>query len=210
MHKRIAAIGLAAGLAAGGFAGVALTTPALSGAQTSTTEATAQDPAVDQAERPDRPDRPDRSAMLVETLAPLVADGTITQAQADAVIAKLQEAGPKEGPGGRHGKGAKLDAAATAIGISVDELRTALESGQTIAQVAESKGVNVQTVIDALVADAKAHFAEDVASGKHTQEEVDQKLADLEERITEMVNNPRPARPERPAQDTEAPTQAPS
>jgi len=207
MHKRIAAIGLAAGLAAGGFTGVALTTPALSGAQTSTTEATAQEPAVDQAARPDRPDR---SAMLVETLAPLVADGTITQSQADAVIAKLQEAGPKEGPGGRHGKGAKLDAAATAIGISVDELRTALESGQTIAQVAESKGVNVQTVIDALVADAKAHLAEDVASGKHTQEEVDQKLADLEERITEMVNNPRPARPERPAPDTEAPTQAPS
>ena len=44
-------------------------------------------------------------------------------------------------------------AAAEAIGITEDELRAALEGGQSIAQVAEAEGVDVQTVIDALVAD---------------------------------------------------------
>ena len=39
--------------------------------------------------------------------------------------------------------------AAEALGITEDELRTALEDGQSIAQVAEADGVDVQTVIDA-------------------------------------------------------------
>ena len=56
------------------------------------------------------------------------------------------------GPGG-HG-GVQLAVAAEAIGITEDELRTALEDGQSIAQVAEANGVDVQTVIDAMVAAA--------------------------------------------------------
>jgi lipoate-protein ligase A len=47
-------------------------------------------------------------------------------------------------------------------------------------------------VIDALVAEFKAHLDEEVASGEHTQEEADQKLAKATERITDMVNNGRP------------------
>ena len=92
-----------------------------------------------------------------------------------------------------HG-GPGLDAAATALGITADELRTDLQGGKTIAQVAADKGVDVQTVIDAMVADAKSHLAAEVASGEHTQAEADQKLADLTQRITDSVNNGRPAR----------------
>ena len=64
-----------------------------------------------------------------EALGGLVADGTITQAQADAVDQALDAArpeprrGPGEGRGpgrfgGHFGPGIGLDAAATAIGIS--------------------------------------------------------------------------------------------
>ena len=65
---------------------------------------------------------------------------------------------PDRGPGGpgRGHFGAGLDAAAEAIGIESEELRTALRDGSTIAEVAEANGVDVQTVIDALVADAEA------------------------------------------------------
>ena len=87
-----------------------------------------------------------------------------------------------------------LDAAATALGITADELRTDIQNGQTIAQVAEAKGVDVQTVIDAMVAQAKTHLDEEVASGEHTQAEADQKLADMTTRITDAVNNGFPAR----------------
>lgn len=71
-----------------------------------------------------------------------------------------------EGRGpGHHGRRlAHFAAAAKAIGVSEEELRTALRSGQSLAQVAESKGVAPKTVIDALVAEAKAALAAKVAA----------------------------------------------
>ena len=45
-----------------------------------------------------------------------------------------------------------------------------------------------------MVAQAKTHLDEEVAAGEHTQEEADQKLADITERITDSVNNGMPAR----------------
>ena len=90
-------------------------------------------------------------------------------------------------PHGHH-KRVRLAAAATAIGIPEAELLEALRSGQSIAQVAESKNVPVQKVIDALVAEAKAHLAERVESGAITQAQADEKAAGLTARITEMVN----------------------
>lgn len=64
--------------------------------------------------------------------------------------------GPRRGPGG----GVELDAAAKAIGISVDDLRTALEGGKSIADVAKGKGVDKQKVIDAMVAAASKQLDE--------------------------------------------------
>ena len=88
----------------------------------------------------------------------------------------------------RHGPGPGLAAAAGAIGISRDDLVTALRSGQSIAQVAQSKGVDVQKVIDAIVADARTRLAEKVQSGDLTQAQADERLANLSQRVTDMVN----------------------
>jgi len=46
----------------------------------------------------------------------------------------------------------------------------------------------VQAVVDALVADATARLDEAVANGRLTQEEADEKKAELQERITARVN----------------------
>jgi len=100
--------------------------------------------------------------------------------------------GPCHGPGrGRH-----LEAAAEAIGIEADALREALQSDQTIAQVAEANGVEPQAVVDALVADVSARIDQKVADGDLTQEEADEKKAELPERITALVNGERPERAE--------------
>jgi len=116
-------------------------------------------------------------------LQALVDGGTLTTAQVDAIIAGLRAArgdhGDDHGDHGDHGgRGrARLEALTTAaqtIGVTVEELRTALQDGQTIAQVATANGVDVQDVIDALVADATAN---------------------LEQRITDMVNGVRPTPP---------------
>lgn len=98
------------------------------------------------------------------------------------------------GPGGPHGeRGEGLEAAAGAIGITTDELRTALLDGQTIAEVAEANDVDVQTVIDALVAEANEHLDEAVENGRLTEAQASERAADLEERITAHVNGERPA-----------------
>jgi len=97
-------------------------------------------------------------------------------------------AGPRGGPGGPDGRGPGLDAAATAIGISVDDLRTALQDGATIAEVAADHQVGVQTVVDGLVAEATTHLDEAVADGHLTEAEATQRKADLADHITAMVN----------------------
>lgn len=87
-----------------------------------------------------------------------------------------------------HRGGCNLEAAAIAIGVDETDLRAALDGGQTIAEVAEANGVDTDTVIDAMV-DAKAErLAEKVESGRISQEEADEKLADIEDRITNQVN----------------------
>lgn len=158
--------------------------------------------------------RPDPSARFQEILKPLVAAGTIDQSQADAVVKAIVDAGPpKGGPGhggpgrGGPGRGMGLKAAATAIGITPEELRTQLQAGSTIADVARSKNVDPQKVIDAIVADLKAHEQAEVAAGKHTQAEVDQRLADATQRITDMVNGKMPLRG--PGHDDRGPDQGP-
>lgn len=203
--KRLAKAGLALGLIGGSAAGFAFATPGISGAQTSTT-APSTTASADA--------KPDRAAKLQETLKPLVDDGTLTQAQADAVVSALQAAEPpgghRGGPRGARGGGTDLSVAATTIGVTTDELRTALQSGQSIADVATGKGVAPQAVIDAMVAAMNQRLAESVTAGKLTQAKADELAASAATRIADVVNGvakpdhgpgPRPDR----APATEAP-----
>ena len=93
---------------------------------------------------------------------------------------------PAEAGGPRHGP--KLDAAAQTLGVSVDDLRSKLEGGQTIAQVAQAQGVDVQTVIDAMVADATSHIDQAVKDGRLTADQANERKAGLKDRITKLVN----------------------
>ena len=113
----------------------------------------------------------------------------------DTGFARIQDAdgGDVETPDGetegrrRHRGGCNNEAAAEAIGIDEADLRTQLEEGATIAEVAEANGVAVDTVIDAMV-DAKAErLADKVEAGRITQDEADEKLAGIEDRTTHRV-----------------------
>lgn len=222
MKRKLVSTGLIAGLVAGTGAGLILQQTGPAGASsavsvmavdgsTDTTDTTGTtDPAPTVADGFDRTER--LTERLTEVLQPLVDDGTLTADQLAAVIAALDEAGPlaggpggfgdHRGPGhggpghgGRGGRGFGLEAAATALGLTVEELRIELEGGSTIAAVATEQGVDVPTVIDALVAEATTRLNERVTAGDLTQDEADAKVAELTTRITEMVNNVRPARP---------------
>ena len=113
----------------------------------------------------------------------------------DRVAEAVQREGlPEHGPGGpgRGHFGAGLDAAAAAIGIDSEELRTALQDGSTIADVAEAHDVDVQTVIDALVAEASTHLDDAVADGRITEAQAAEMKANLPARIEAMVNGEGP------------------
>ena len=132
---------------------------------------------------------------ITDALSGLVSDGSITQDQADEVATTLSDAGIGRGHGGGHGGGLDLAAAATALDLTEDELRTALEpEGTTLAQVAEEQGVSVDTLVEALVQAQQDRIAQEVEDGRLTQEEADERLADLEERVTERVDSADPGR----------------
>lgn len=153
-------------------------------------------------------DRAGPGDFLKSELDALVAAGTITQAQEDAILAGIEanrpafgdgdgDHGPRMGHGpmggmgghgpmggmGRGGRGGGVDAAATALGITTEELKTELEAGKTIADVATDKGVDVQAVIDSIVAE---------------------QTANITQRVTDMVNGIKPTPP------ADAPADAPT
>ena len=79
--------------------------------------------------------------------------------------------------------------ASKAIGISCADMVKAMQGGQSIAQVATSKNVQAQTVIDALVSAEKAAIAQDVQEGLLSQAEADGRLANITNRVGALVYN---------------------
>lgn len=75
---------------------------------------------------------------------------------------------------------------AEALGLESDALYTALRDGQTLAEIAESQGVELETVYDAALAHAEEHLAQVVEAGTITQEQADEHLAWMRENIVEM------------------------
>lgn len=133
-------------------------------------------------------------AVLERALDGLVADGTLTQAQGDAVLAAVEAQVDETRGAWQDRREETLQVAADAIGISVDDLRAALQNGSSIAEVAEQNGVTAEAVVDALVTHAEAEIEEAVANGR-----IDgQRAADIKERLREMleklVARERPAR----------------
>jgi hypothetical protein len=211
IHRGVAA-GLAVGVLGGTAAGLVFGVPGLTSASSSSPAAVVaqtDEPApVDEAPGADD-ERPEPGTRLREVLQPLVDDGTITAEQADAVTATLVEARPERGEGGfghgpgghrggpggmfgRGGPGIGSEALTDLLGLEAGELRDQLRDGATLAEIATAQGIEVQAVVDTLVAELTERLDAAVADGRIEQSDADDKLADATEKITEMVNNGRP------------------
>ncbi len=138
-------------------------------------------------------------------IAAAVTAGTMTQAQADEHLTNLTThvtdevnglaGGPGRGghdgmgKGGPGGPGADdVTAAAKVLGMTDADVTTALQSGKTLAALATDKGVDLQKVIDAMVAADKAEIAAAVTAGTMTQAQADQRIANLAAHVTDEVN----------------------
>ena len=125
------------------------------------------------------------------TVDEAAAQGTLSQAQADDIKARIQAGNIGALWGGHGGRGrggprveglheAMFDAAAQTLNITADELRTQLHSGQTLAQLAQAQGTTEVVVTDAALAAAKTKLAEAVTAGTLTQAQADEKYAQLQ------------------------------
>ena len=126
-------------------------------------------------------------------LAELVKKGTITQSQADAIVAALEAARPADRPdmprgprGGGFGDAAqaKLDLISKTIGIDTATILTKIKSGDSLATIAGDKKT---ALIAALVAEETKNIDAAVTAGKLTAAQATSMKANLTTHITAMV-----------------------
>jgi len=103
------------------------------------------------------------------------------------------------GPGGPRGgfgfgvQGDPLAAAATFLGTTTADLRTKMQGGQTLAQIATAAGKTRDALIAALVADATAKIEAAKTAGTITAAQATQLETGLTDRMTKLADSTEPA-----------------
>lgn len=137
---------------------------------------------------------------LDATLADLVEDGTLTQEQADIVTASLTGGGPDAvtasetatGPAARcagiaQSVQATMETLSVLLGLEWTEIRERIQSGESLAEIAESSGVSRDELIAALLAPVTERLDDLEEAGRLTAEEraerEDAALARIERQI---------------------------
>ena len=101
--------------------------------------------------------------------------------------------GPREFFEGRGkfglGGGFGLDSIAEALNLEVDELLDRLAEGDALLDIAEEQGVEVQDIVDAVLADLDEKLADLVADERITQERADSLRERIAESIEALINS---------------------
>jgi ribosome recycling factor len=100
--------------------------------------------------------------------------------------------GGRGGPRAGFGGGVNFQTAATAIGITPQELRTELQKGQSLAQVAQAHGKTGAAVAQALKDEANKRIDQAVTSGRLTADQANTRKTAVDQRIDQMVNQVMP------------------
>ncbi|MBP3965472.1 hypothetical protein [Paenibacillus lignilyticus] len=89
---------------------------------------------------------------------------------------------------GIHAGAADFSASAKVLGLSNEELKTALSGGKSLADLAKEKGIDVQKLIDAQKQVIVDNLNAAVKAGKLTQAEADKEIAKAADIATRIVN----------------------
>ncbi len=148
-------------------------------------------------------------AALIDQIDAAAKAGRLTQAEANQLKQRIQQApgipfglgehgfGPP-GPGFGHpgpGPDRFLGAAATYLGVTQDRLRQQLQSGKSLAQVAAAQHKSVAGLEQAIKAAAKAQLDQAVMAGRITRAQEQQRLSGLGQLLPNLVNRTPPAGP---------------
>jgi len=165
------------GAGALGTAALAIGAAGIAGAQED--DPTLETPAPAEDTNEDRPTREERQANRLESL---IEDGVITQEQADN-LAETREAIQAERQARQE---EKLQGIADVLNVTTDDLRQAREDGVSLAELA---GDDLPALVDYTTEQATERINDAVAEGRITQEQADEKLDGLEERISDRLEN---------------------
>lgn len=110
-------------------------------------------------------------------------------------VPALAETGATNAPTGLvggicRGIGSVATSIADLFGMTTDELQSAREGGQSLADIAKDKGVDEQTVVDTMLESRKEALDQAVAGGQITQEQADAMLERMKAGITQRVEDP--------------------
>jgi hypothetical protein len=131
-----------------------------------------------------------------------VSDKRLTQSEADDVYNRLKSniddmvngqlrfRGPG-GPGGPHifrSFGADLTAAAKYLGVTESDLRTQLNDGKSLADVAKAQSKDLDGLEQAILAAQKAQLDKAVSDKKLTQSQADDIYSEQKDHVDDLVN----------------------
>jgi hypothetical protein len=138
----------------------------------------------------------------------LASSGKITSAQetklqsnvTQMVTNFVNQTRPATAPGvgfGGSGEQAALQAAATAIGVSVSDLDSDLAKGESIASVAaaQTPGVSASAVVSAVTTAVDSQISTLQSSGKLTSAQASALTSEVQSRVTDWVNGAYPGWP---------------
>lgn len=93
----------------------------------------------------------------------------------------------RHGPG-MMGMGLDLKAASTYLGVSMQQLMTDLQGGQTLAQVATAQGKTAQGLEQALTTAFQTRLQTAVTNGHMTQQQANTALSRFQSNVSQMIN----------------------
>src|SRR6185312_1475703 len=91
-------------------------------------------------------------------------------------------------PGFAHPHPAALESAATYLGMTQAQLRTALGNGKTLAEIAKDKNKSVDGLVQAMTDTATKKIDAAASAGKITKDQAADMKAHLNDAITDLVN----------------------
>ena len=191
-RKRKVAAGTVAALALAG-GGAAIGATQLGGSPSEESKAVVNDAAKQLGVDPSKLTSALKKA-LEDRVDAAVAAGRLTKAQGEELKQRIEsEDFPLFGPPflgfGHvdfffHG----LDAAALYLGLTESQLRTQLEGGKTLAEIAKAQGKSADGLIAAMKAHVKTKLDAAVTAGRLTKSDEAKILSDLDRRLSDLVN----------------------
>ncbi len=96
--------------------------------------------------------------------------------------------------------GSMISSVAKLLGITPTDLAAQRHAGQSLADIAAAKGVDQDTLVNAVIADRQAALNELVTAGRITQAQADSALAVMKENIAANVTRTATGRPDNAGQ----------